>query len=365
MQPFNLRLAVVTAGFALAAAPAFAQRPSESGTSPAAERPTAVERPATGGGPSGGGGGGSVATSGGSSGGSGMSSGSPSAGAAASPTFSGAGRAAYREEAPQHRGGSASGQSASPRGGGQQSSGQSASPRSGGNQSSGERATPRGSGSSTQSGSTHAASPSGNAASAAPSNATRDNRPIPPWARPRGDHPAGETAVARTVPRADNRGGVIYYDPYYGSGIFNSFGVLYGGRYAYYNCPFGNSFFDPYCGNPYALGYGFGLGFPMMYDPWYAGGNDPYWSGYNSSQGQTGDEGHLRLKVKPRDAKVYIDGLFVGTIDDMDGMFQKFPLTPGRHRVEIRADGYQPETFDAVITARETVTFQGQLKRIQ
>jgi hypothetical protein len=46
-------------------------------------------------------------------------------------------------------------------------------------------------------------------------------------------------------------------------------------------------------------------------------------------------------------------------------VFQKLPLNGGRHRVAVKADGFQPEEFDVVITPNETVTYQGDLKKIQ
>ena len=60
-----------------------------------------------------------------------------------------------------------------------------------------------------------------------------------------------------------------------------------------------------------------------------------YGSGTSSYGG--GPTGSLRLKIKPRDAKVYVDGYFVGVIDDFDGMFQKLGIDAGGHRVEIKA----------------------------
>jgi hypothetical protein len=99
---------------------------------------------------------------------------------------------------------------------------------------------------------------------------------------------------------------------------------------------------------------------------------DPYYSGYGSygSSGSSGssyggDQGNLKLKVKPRTAKVYVDGYFVGYVDQFDGSFQKLPLNGGRHKVEIKADGFETAEFDVLITPDQTVTFQGELKRIQ
>jgi hypothetical protein len=71
------------------------------------------------------------------------------------------------------------------------------------------------------------------------------------------------------------------------------------------------------------------------------------------------------LKVKPRDAKVYVDGYLVGAVNDMDGVFQKLPLNAGHHRVQVKADGYAAQEFDVMITPGETATFEGDLKRLQ
>jgi len=188
-------------------------------------------------------------------------------------------------------------------------------------------------------------------------NNTRDansDRAVPTWARPRGDHPVNDTAVTRTGPRPDHgrpSSGYPYY-PYYGYDPYYGYGYGYGYSPLYY-------------GFPYGIGYGFGYGWPMMYDPMYGGGYGgyDYGSGY-TQQYESADQGNLKLKIKPRDAKVYVDGYFVGAVDDMDGVFQKLALTGGRHHVEVRAEGYQSEEFDVMITPHETTIFQGTLKKI-
>jgi hypothetical protein len=73
----------------------------------------------------------------------------------------------------------------------------------------------------------------------------------------------------------------------------------------------------------------------------------------------------LRLRIKPRETQVYVDGYLVGTVDDFDGAFQKLGIESGSHRVELKADGYEPLELDVVITPGETVTYKGELKRIQ
>lgn len=49
----------------------------------------------------------------------------------------------------------------------------------------------------------------------------------------------------------------------------------------------------------------------------------------------------LRFQVTPEDAEIFLDGYYVGTVDDFDGMFQRLYLEPGEHDVEIYLTGYR------------------------
>jgi PEGA domain len=113
-------------------------------------------------------------------------------------------------------------------------------------------------------------------------------------------------------------------------------------------------------GGYYPWGYG-GLGFGSYYgyyDPW----DDPYQPVY--AGGGYGYDGALRLKVKPRDAAVYVDGYFAGRVDDFDGVFQRLKIESGPHHVELRLDGYEPLTVDVRIDPDRTVTYTGELKKL-
>jgi hypothetical protein len=159
---------------------------------------------------------------------------------------------------------------------------------------------------------------------------------------------------------------------YYGGG--GNGNIIYYPSYPYYRT------YNPYY---YYPGYAFGLGFYDLgwYDPYYYGGYYPgavggggyYGGGYGSGTSSYGGygsgtssygrapTGSLRLKIKPREAKVYVDGYFVGVIDEFDGMFQKLGVDAGGHRVEIKADSHEPISFDVLITPGETVTYKGEL----
>ena len=62
---------------------------------------------------------------------------------------------------------------------------------------------------------------------------------------------------------------------------------------------------------------------------------------------------------------MYVDGYYVGIIDDFDGIFQRLHLDSGPHRIEVRAAGFESLTFEVRITPEHTTAYQGELKKIQ
>jgi hypothetical protein len=143
-----------------------------------------------------------------------------------------------------------------------------------------------------------------------------------------------------------------------------------GGYYSY-----GYGYYSPFL---YGLGYGAYSYYGGYYDPWYGGypsygypAYDPYgYGGYTAPPdggyaSPTGGEGTLRLKVKPRDAEVFVDGNYVGIVDDFNGIFHHLHVESGAHHVEVRAAGYESLTFDVRVTPGHTTTYQGELRRIQ
>lgn len=218
------------------------------------------------------------------------------------------------------------------------------SPRSNG----GSRAVPRGS-DSISGGST-----AGTAASPGREDADHSARAVPRYSRPRDGRPATGSAVDREGLPPNRSGG---YYPY----------SLYPDYYSYWG-----GYGSPYYGRRYYYlpGYGFGLGY--LYDPLAYGGDSGYGGyggyggGYYGGSGRAGygqgPTGSLRLKIKPRNAQVYVDGYFVGEVDQFDGIFQRLDIDAGAHRIEIRADGHETITFEVLIQPRETVTYKGELK---
>jgi hypothetical protein len=185
-----------------------------------------------------------------------------------------------------------------------------------------------------------------------------------PWySRPRGGNPATGAAVPRpevpvTGPPGGGGGGYPGYPDYpgypgYGGGYWNG----------YYDC-----YYYPYgCGNPWGYG-GFGLGY-FYYNPFgWNYGDFGYWGGGGGGGGGSygGQQmGSIRLKVKPNNASVYVDGYYAGTVDDFDNAFQKLSLALGPHRIEISAPGYQPLVFEIDVRDFDTIDYQGRLEPIR
>jgi hypothetical protein len=76
-----------------------------------------------------------------------------------------------------------------------------------------------------------------------------------------------------------------------------------------------------------------------------------------------GDTGKLRLQIEPRDADVFVDGVYGGIVDDFDGVFQRMTLTPGPHHIVVQRPGYEPLAFDVAIDPHRAVTYKGVLQR--
>jgi hypothetical protein len=124
-----------------------------------------------------------------------------------------------------------------------------------------------------------------------------------------------------------------YYDPYY-----------YGGGHLGYLAYSPWGWTPAFYGSPYDYGYGYG--------------------GYGSYQARGYDIGRVRLKVKPRDAEVYVDGYYAGVIDDFDGVLQSLRLDSGGYRIEIRKPGFETLNFDVRVQPDRTITYRGEMKEI-
>lgn len=243
----------------------------------------------------------------------------------------------------------------------------------------GQASAPRGGGQSGGSGQT--AAPRGGGQVSAPRGGSSATAPAPSQARPRGAT-AGSGGVASGRP--PSRGPIYgtaalrssvtygriilpnryYVSPYYYSPYaFGAFGLGFWGYDpywwgGYWGSPYGYPYGGWGWGSPY-WGYGgyggYGYGYDYGYEPGYSDRGSSYAAGYGS----------LKLKVQPSNAEVYVDGYYMGQVDDFNGMFQHLDLEGGTHRIELRAEGYQPLVLEMKIEPGRTVTYENRLRRNQ
>jgi len=100
----------------------------------------------------------------------------------------------------------------------------------------------------------------------------------------------------------------------------------------------------------YAQGHGHRgvvvVGGPYFYDPFYSPWFGGQW-GYPYPYPPYGayrigvPDASLRLEVEPKNAQVFVDGYFAGTVDDFDGVFQRLHVDPGEHEIVIYLEGFR------------------------
>lgn len=134
-------------------------------------------------------------------------------------------------------------------------------------------------------------------------------------------------AVPRPVPSRPVHAGGVYRGPVVNRAYYAS-PYWYRGYYPYY----GYGYYG--YGYPFAFSVGFGCcGYGYYGAPYYGYGY-PYGYAYDSSAS-------LRLQVEPREAEVFIDGYYAGTVDDFDGTFQRLHVEPGEHELEVFMPGHR------------------------
>ena len=201
----------------------------------------------------------------------------------------------------------------------------------------------------------------------------------------------GRVAPRGIAPRVVTGAPVRFYRPYYtfrprvsiGFGLWGGYPISYPYYYGYYN-----PYYAPYAYVPEYPPYGYAYpapaypayppqaypsaGYPS---PGYPASTYPPSSyppaGYPSSPGSIGVQGPnqqastggLSFEITPSDAQVFVDGRYVGTAGQFTPTSQPLGLTPGRHHVEIRAQGYRTMDLDVDIVPGQVIPYQGALER--
>ena len=72
--------------------------------------------------------------------------------------------------------------------------------------------------------------------------------------------------------------------------------------------------------------------------------------------------GNLWLDVEPNSAQVYVDGFYLGTVEECHRNPAGLNLATGWHRLEFRAPGYETPAVNVTIEANRTTSYHGELK---
>ena len=178
------------------------------------------------------------------------------------------------------------------------------------------------------------------------------------------------------------------------NGPFVHGGVVHGGNFVQHGAfVHGHGFVGPvHFFHPYytfqpllSLGFGLWAGYPVAYPysfyyPFYR--PDIYGSPYDdapyspaaayppavtsSLEAQPSSDanmGGVSFDITPGTAELFVDDTLVGTVGQFTPTTQPLGLEAGRHRVEVRAPGYQTLSFDVDIIAGQVIPYQGTLTR--
>jgi len=72
----------------------------------------------------------------------------------------------------------------------------------------------------------------------------------------------------------------------------------------------------------------------------------------------------VRLQVTPKEAQVYVDGYFVGSVKDFDGTFERVVVSPGEHEVVLYLQGYRTVRQKLQLKPREDYRIRYKMERL-
>ena len=129
----------------------------------------------------------------------------------------------------------------------------------------------------------------------------------------------------------------------------------------------GGGYYPGYPGYPgggwggYYPGWGYGSWWPYGSFGWYGGYYGGYygypwgWGGGTVYHHVESESGSVRVLVDPSEARVYVDGYYAGTVDDFDGLFQRLHVSPGRHEIALKLEGYKTHRVKVYVAPESTV----------
>ena len=128
------------------------------------------------------------------------------------------------------------------------------------------------------------------------------------------------------------------------------------------------SYYRPYTFRPrFSIGFGIFSGYPVPYTYSYPYPIEVY--GYGAPRARVMmtpgslSYGGVAFEITPYDADVFVDGEYVGRVEDFDGTTRPLTLTAGTHRIQVQAEGYEPMVVDVGVQPGQVIPYRGDLRR--
>jgi hypothetical protein len=134
-----------------------------------------------------------------------------------------------------------------------------------------------------------------------------------------------------------------------GSGSSGGYYPGYPGYPGYYPPGWYGSYWWPYGAYGWYGGY-------WGYPGWGWGGGTVY----HYVQRETGS---IRVLVDPAEARVYVDGYYAGVVDDYDGLFQRLNISPGRHEIALKLEGYTTHRMKVYVAPEGTLKLHHDMQK--
>lgn len=116
----------------------------------------------------------------------------------------------------------------------------------------------------------------------------------------------------------------------------------------YISSPFFFSPFWPYGFYPYDFGYS-----PFFYSPFYS----PFYWPYPGGFAYAPDKGQVKLKVNLKNAEVFLDGAYAGTVDHLKDMW----LDSGAYNLSVSAPAREPFQQRIYVLSGKTLKIEAKL----
>jgi hypothetical protein len=70
----------------------------------------------------------------------------------------------------------------------------------------------------------------------------------------------------------------------------------------------------------------------------------------------------VSFEITPDTAEVIVDGVHEGTVATFGPSAPPLPLSPGRHRIQLKAEGYDSLAFSVDVAPGEVIPYRGTMQ---